>query len=58
MIAMTVARVISKSSNGLGKKLDLVWVTYHDGIYVMDLISLYKKVIRKKDPTKDTLGLS
>ena len=57
MIAMTVARVISTSTNGLRKPWDPVWVPYHKVVGGTDSITLYQKGTRKKYPTKDALGL-
>ena len=57
IIAMTVSRVISTSSNGLGKSWDPVWVPYHYGFDGTYPIPLYKKGIRTKELTKDTLSL-
>ena len=54
---MYVAKVVYTYSNGTGKPWDTVWIPYHDGIYVTYPIPMYKKGIRPKYLTKESMGI-
>ena len=58
MITITVTRVVYTSLNRLGKQRVPVYITYHGGIDRKYPINLYKKGIRLKDITKESMGLS
>ena len=53
MIAETVNIIVSTSKNSSVKALELVWIPYHDGVYVATSIPFLSNTIHPKYPEKE-----